>query len=49
MNNGNSNSVLIRKRDYFRLPPEMRAISGTPMVLSTVNGRATFVPAVIIN
>ena len=49
MNNRNFTEMLISKRDYFALPPEMRQMSDGPMVLATVGGRQTFVRAVIID
>lgn len=49
MNEFNSTGVRISKRDYFKLPPEMRQISNGPMVLSRIAGRQTFVRAIIID
>lgn len=49
MNSNNFNAVTISKEDYFDLPPQMRAQSDSgPLVLSVIRGRATFVPANII-
>ena len=41
--------IRIKKRDFFRLPASMRPVSDGLMVLSVVNGRETFVRAVIID
>jgi hypothetical protein len=48
MNSHNFIGIRIKKADYFKLPPSMRMQAEGPFVLSTVNGRETFVPAVII-
>ncbi len=48
-NSTGSYAVRIRKNDYFRLPAEGRCLEDGPMVLSMLNGRQTFVPAIIID
>ncbi|HEX7645897.1 MAG TPA: hypothetical protein VF450_00655 [Noviherbaspirillum sp.] len=49
MNNRNFTEIRIRKDDYFRLPAHLRRVDQGPMVLSHVNGKAAFVPAIIIH
>lgn len=46
--NTNSNAINITRRDYFNLPPEMRCVGDGPMVLTSICGRSTFVPAIIV-
>ena len=41
--NTNYNTIQMRKRDYFALPPSMRQLSDGPMVLAIREGRETFV------
>lgn len=48
MNTANFTGIRINKTDYFKLPADMRAMGDGPMVLSMLSGRATFVPALII-
>jgi hypothetical protein len=48
MNTQNTTATKMPKKDYFRLPPEMRMQADGPMVLSVVNGLPTFVRVEII-
>lgn len=45
--NTNFTGIHITRRDYFKLPAEMRQIDKGPMVLTSVRGRQIFVPAII--
>ena len=49
MNEPNTTGIRITRRDYFRLPASMRMLGEQAMVLSTVNGRQTFVLAIIVD
>lgn len=44
----NITPLKMQKKDYFRLPADQRMQADGPMVLSVVNGQATFVPVEII-
>lgn len=48
MNNHNFTEIRIKKDDYRRLPAHMRRLDNGPMVLSHINGKAEFVPVVIV-
>jgi hypothetical protein len=48
MNTQNTTAIKMQKKDYFRLPPEMRMQADAPMVMSVINGLPTFVPVEII-
>lgn len=48
MNGINSTGIHIRRLDYFRLPATMRAMGDCAMVLTVLNGRETFVPAIFL-
>lgn len=45
---GISAGIYINRRDYFRLPPDMRMVGDCAMVMTMINGRKTFVPAIIV-
>jgi hypothetical protein len=49
MNTINSTGVLIKKRDYFKLPDTMRQMTDVPMVLSSLAGKQAFVRAIIVD
>lgn len=48
MNDANFNGIRMSKRDFFRLPANLRQFSDGPMVLATVKGRQTFVRVLIV-
>ncbi|MEM8519003.1 hypothetical protein [Janthinobacterium sp. CAN_S7] len=48
MNSDNSTGILISRLDYFRLPETMRAMGDCAMVMTMVNGRKTFVRAILL-
>lgn len=49
MNDSNFSGIRMSKRDFFKLPDDLRQFSDGPMVLSMVAGRETFVRVLIVD